>query len=588
VRKSIGRLIPLVVLVVVAAGAIAWTMRRGGSDADPARLAWVATAHQFGPVSYRDPAGAISPDGRWIAYSEGRFLRVRPVSGGPPLDLPAGEAQIRNLSWNPDSRAILADGFQTQAGWSIYDIVARTRRGLVPGPAALSLRSATWSPDGKRIAAIVNANEGPELRVLAADGSTERSQHTAGRVSFPAWTPAGEVACVATLDGPSRVTIPCGGRAVRVDPDLDAYGPIAFSPDGRTVYLSLPNGGGTLDLWAVPVDGGRGRRLTNFSRDSYAPTVAADGGVLFKVQSYRTVVGVAPSDGGAVAPIATFQSETPSWDPTGRSIGITYGTWRRVVDDAHYPDIAQDAGIVPSDPAHPSAAPSQVVHASGSEDQSLCWSPNGRWLAFHSHKDQSDDIWLRPASGEATPRRVTFLGRGAETGWPRWSRDGRWVLFSGASKSAHRTVIYVLGLDQESGTVTTEAREVIIGGIDGDVTHAEWLPDNVHFVAVGKEGPGQQFILTAARDGGDARLVRRFASEHDMPGVAVSPDGRDVAFVAPAPDGYFQIFRMPIAGGEPRQLTTDPSNKTQPAWSPDGRNLAVTVWNYDASFFLIR
>jgi Tol biopolymer transport system component len=145
-----------------------------------------------------------------------------------------------------------------------------------------------------------------------------------------------------------------------------------------------------------------------------------------------------------------------------------------------------------------------------------------------------------------------------------------------------------MGLDQESGSVTTEAYEVAINGVDGDVTHAEWLPDNLHFVAVGKEGPGKHVILTAARDGGDAHVVRRFASEHDMPGLAVSPDGGDVAFVAPASDGSFQIFRMPIAGGEPRQVTTDPSNKTQPAWSPDGRSLAVTVWNYDANFFLIR
>ena len=586
-RNSIDRLILLALLLVVAAGAIAWTMRRRGSDVDPVRFAWIATAHQFGPVSYRDPAGGISPDGKWIAYSEGRFLRVRPTSGGPVIDLPAGEAQIRNMSWNPDSRTILADGFQTQAGWAIYDITARTRREFVPRPEparAVQMRNPVWSPDGKKIAAIVNAR----VRILTAEGETELREPFAGRVNFLAWTPGGDVACVVADDTGSRLSVPCGSRTIGTDPDLDVYGPFAFSPDGRTAYVSLANRIGTLDLWAVGVDGRRARRLTNFSRDTYAPTVSADGSILFKVQSYRTVVAVVPAEGGAAAAVAAFQSETPSWDPKGGSIGVTYGTWRRVVDDAHYPDIAQDAGIISADPTHPAAAPSQVVHASLSEDQSLCWSPNGRWLAFHSHKEQSDDIWLRPAAGEATPRRVTFLGRGAETGWPRWSRDGRSILFSGASKSTHRTVIYALGLDQESGSIMSEAREVAISGIDGDVTHAEWLPDSVHFVAVGKEGPGRHVILTTSRDGGDTRVVRRFASEHDMPGLAVSPDGRDVAFVAPAPDGYVQVFRMPIGGGEPRQVTTDPSNKTQPAWSPDGRTIALTVWNYDAQFWMIR
>ena len=586
-----SRRLLLVLIVLVAAGAIAWTIRRGGSDADPARLAWVATAHQFGPVSYRDPAGAISPDGRWIAYSEGRFLRVRPVGGGPALDLPAGEAQIRNVSWNPDSRAILADGFHTQAGWAIYDVVAGTRRELVAGDGALALRNPAWSPDGKRIAGIVNASEGQELRVLTADGATERSQHAAGRVSFPAWTPGGEVACVTTAEGRSFVTIPCGGRTIRIDPDLDVYGPIAFSPDGRTVYVSLANRGGTLDLWAAPVEGGRGRRLTSFSRDSYAPTVAADGGVLFKVQSYRTVVGVVPSDGGAVAPIATFQTETPSWDPTSRSIGVTYGTWRRVVDDAHYPDIAQDAGIIPADPAHPAASPSQIVHASASEDQSLCWSPNGRWVAFHSHKDQSDDIWLRPAATEAEPRRISFLGRGAEVGWPRWSPDGRWLVFEGASRATRRSAMFVIGVDQEAGAVTREPLEIPIAGLDAEVGHAEWLPDSGHVVFVAKEGPGRQAIFMVARDGGDARVVRRVASEHDTPGIAISPDGHDVAFIAPATDGFFQVFRRPLdaaPGGPLAQVTSDPSHKTQPAWSPDGRQIAFTVWSYDAQFWKTR
>ncbi len=586
-------------LVLVAAGAAAFLFARSRADApDAHRLAWVTDAHQLGPVGYRDPAGAISPDGNWIAYSEGRFLRVRSTDGGPLVELPSGEAQIRTIVWSPDNRAILTDGFQTQGGWCLYDRVDGTRRPLwsgrdpLKGASLADLRQPAWSGDGRFIAAIVNGRDGQDLWKIAADGSSAESQRMQHRIAFPAWTSRGELACLTTSDGRPRVTIPCGGATVTTDPDLDVYGPIAFSPDATIIYAGLANATGTVDLWAVPRAGGRGQRLTSFARDTYAPTVSSDGSVLFKVQSYRTAVALVAASGGSSQPLATFQSETPSWDPSGRFLGITYGTWRRVPDDARYPDIAQDAGIITVDPAKPAIQPSSIVHASVSEDQSLCWSPNGKWIAFHSHKEQSDDIWLRPAVGETPPRRISFLGRGAEAGWPRWSPDGRWLLFDGASKSSHRSVMFVAGLDQETGNVTSEPVELALAGVDAEVSHAEWLADSAHIVVIAKETPGRHVIATLARDGGEERVVHRVVSEHDTPGLAASPDGREIAFIAPAPDGFFQVFRMPVAGlrtGElPVQVTTDRSNKTQPAWSPDGRRIAFTVWNYDAQFWRMR
>lgn len=83
---------------------------------------------------------------------------------------------------------------------------------------------------------------------MSADGASARAQRIAARIAFPAWTPRGDIACVATVDGRSRVTIPCGGPAIHTDPDLDAYGPIAFAPDGGTVYVALANTSGIVNV----------------------------------------------------------------------------------------------------------------------------------------------------------------------------------------------------------------------------------------------------------------------------------------------------------------------------------------------------
>jgi len=526
-----------VLLAVAVAGALVLIAapRFTAPDDDRPRLAWVATAHQFGPVGYRDPAGAISPDARWIAYSEGRFLRVRSIDGGPSIEFPPGDAQIRRLAWDASGRAVLTDGGSTSARWARYDIAARTRE-----PVATE----------------------PDFR---------------------------EGACIDTSSGERRILNPCAGAPVTLSQPLTPYGPVAVSPNGDTLYFAAPNGGGTVDLWSIPAGGGNARQLTSFARDTYAPTVAHDGSVLFKVQSYRTLVARAPATGGASESLTTFQSETPSWHPGGALIGITYGTWRRVVDDAKYPDIAQEAGVISVNSKGPADAVAQVVDDSPSEDQSLCWSPNGRWIAYHSHKDQSDDIWLRPADGSAAGRRVSFLGRGAETGWPRWSPDGRWIIFTGSDKTTGHVAIHVIGIDEHSGEVTRQPRTVpVLGAPAGrDVFHAEWIGSDT-LAVIAKDKPGAHVIFTLPREGGDARIVHRFASEHDHPGLAVSPDGKDVAFVAPAPDGFFQIFRMSLSGGSPQQVTTDRSNKTQPAWSPDGRTIAFTVWNYEAQFWRAR
>jgi Tol biopolymer transport system component len=590
----------LLFVTLLAALSLAATQTGTRNDLDASRLTYVTTARQLGVVGYRDPLGAISQDGSRVAFTEGRRLYESPVSGGMRAELAAAGGQIRYLApRGPSGEWIFDDPTSAQRWWVVSSrddkrplFESKTEITTAPGSPAPALRLSslfqlTASSDGKSFAALVTGSRGLELWRIASDGSTASFLHGPGAIASPAWTSSGDVACILAVNGRSRISIPCGKAPTVLDPDINVIGPVAFSPVTPNVYFASPNLGGTVDLWRAGLTTRSAARVTAFSRDSYAPSIAADGRVLFKVQSYRTSVAELDVASGRMQQLSTLQAETPSYHPDGRRIAVTYGTWRRLIDDAKYPDIAQDIGVIRAMPIDaPAAEPVEIIANSESEDQAMAWSPNSKWTALHSHREQSDDIWLRPAGGSAPDRRVSFLGRGAEVGWPRWSPDGKWVVFTGTSPKTRKTELFVIGIDQDSGVVTSPPREVAIAGFTGMLTHAEWLPDNATLVAIAKEGPGRHAIVSVPAAGGAARVAHRFASEHDFPGLGVTADGQRVAFIAPAPDGFYQIFAMPVGGGVPQQMTFDRADKTQPAWSPDGRRIAFTVWSYDVQFWM--
>lgn len=576
------------VLLAFIAAALALLLMARPEPAPPAAdappLSYVTTARQPGVVGYRDPFGAVSPDGTRLAYTEGRFVRIVPIGGGAPVTLAAGEGQVRYLAWKGNHEIVAEDA--TAAGrWWVYPAGGSTRAPLWAPAITAGLRQLAWSADGASAAAMANTAEGPELRRFTADGRETGRQRLDGRAAYPAFTAGGDVACIVN----ARLSVPCGEPALRFEPDLDVHGPVAFAPDGSRAYFASPNGDGFVELWTADLSSRRARRLSSFSRDAYAPSVAADGTVVFKTQTYRTHLADVPFAGGPARQLTTFQSETPSYHPTRPLIAFTYGTWRRVVDDAKYPDIAQEIGVIDVSAAVPMTQPAEVLEQSDSEDQAMTWSPNGRWIAFHTHKEMSDDVWLRPADGSQPGKRITFLGRGAEVGWPRWSPDGRTVLLNGARKSDGASVLYTIGVNQDTGEVTSDLREVAVEGVTWEMGHAEWLPGSTTIVAVAKEGPGRHVIFTVPAGGGRATVVHRVATEHDFPGLGVSPNGRFVAFAAPAAEGYYQIFLKAIGAATPAvPLTTDPSHKTQPTFAPDGSRVAFTVWSYEAAFWSFR
>ena len=582
-----------VLCAVLLAAAVGGCGEGPEADAGFPPLDYVASAEQVGPVAYRDPLGRVSPDGRWLAYTERDRLHVLPVGGGAERVIGPGTSSIRFIAWLPDSRrvAVRERVFdRSRQEWWVYDRTDGGREPLWPGrgasPDLLALDMLAWSPDGATVAGVAAGGGESTVWLLDADGSNARPAATGSRFSFPAWSPDGRLACLSFEDGRQRLHFPCEASEPLLA-DQEVYGPLAFSPSGDRVYYATPGEGGFLDLWDSPVGGGTPTLLTGFSRDAYAPSVGASGRILFKSQDYRVFLATAPADGGPSVPLTTFQSETPTWSWDGSTVAFTFGSWRHVTDDFHYPDIAQHIGTVGFDADAPHAAPERVVRQSYSEDQGMHWSPNASWIAFHTHTE-SDDIWLMAADGSDEPRMISEGGH--ETGWARWSADGRWILFPSYrvdDSGARRAHLFVIGIDQETGEVTQPQTRIELSGFEQDVIQGEWADAGETVIFESAEAVGRKHLWRVSRTGGAPERFHSYGSDQIHSGIATSPDGRWVAYVDRARDGFFQIFRVSASGGAPEQLTSDPSHKTQPAYSPAGDRIAFTVFDYRVLFWQV-
>ena len=154
-------------------------------------------------------------------------------------------------------------------------------------------------------------------------------------------------------------------------------------------------------------------------------------------------------------------------------------------------------------------------------------------------------------------KRITFLGRGAEVGWPRWSPDGKTVLLDGARKRDGASVIYAIGVDQESGAVTSELREVRGRRLRRRDTHAEWLRRQATVVGdrEGRAGPSRD-LHAAASPAARRRSCIASRPSTTSRASACRPMADGVAFVAPATDGYLPD----LPEGDRRRCAADASD----------------------------
>lgn len=170
----------------------------------------------------------------------------------------------------------------------------------------------------------------------------------------------------------------------------------------------------------------------------------------------------------------------------------------------------------------------------------------------------------------AARRAETLLLHDGHIEAPNWDPDGKSLIVNGGGR------LYRVPLD------TRDLRRIDTGfALDCNNDHGI-TPDGATILLSDSTEDGQSAVYTmAARGGHPLRVTPNVPSYWH----GVSPNGRELAFVGNRGDG-FQVFTVPIGGGEETQLTRGFDHCDGPDYTPDRkwiwfngeRDGAVDLW----------
>jgi dipeptidyl aminopeptidase/acylaminoacyl peptidase len=223
-----------------------------------------------------------------------------------------------------------------------------------------------------------------------------------------------------------------------------------------------------------------------------------------------------------------------------------------------------DLWLIPTKPGR-----ARQLTSGEANDSSPAWSPDGQFIAFVSKRndDEQAQLYVIPVDG-GEARRVTNVPTGVSG--PKWFPDSKRIAFlsqvwpeldtweAAAQRMKERAEAKMTAKVWEKGPISYWDR---------------FLDDRVtHVFAVSVEGGTPTPITVRARRPLDV-------AEPDANSYDISPDGTEIAFASDVDetgiDENFDIFTMPIEGGEAKNITSaNLANDVSPKYSPDGRMLA--------------
>ena len=155
--------------------------------------------------------------------------------------------------------------------------------------------------------------------------------------------------------------------------------------------------------------------------------------------------------------------------------------------------------------------------------------------------------------------------------FPDFSPDGSKILFSGLVGSDPHSDLYTVNADG-SGLVQLTSSA-------GNNSFGVWSPDGSKIAFISDRTGFDQVWVIDTNGGNPEQLTTDPTSKGQVPDW--SPDGSKIAY-ADSLTGTSDIYVMNADGSDPTRLTTSSDIEFGPAWSPEGNQIAyVRIVNND-------
>ena len=574
-RASVLWITGVALVALLVLGGYAFTTGRSRAAASPPTAFDGLKPQRLTGDGNAGRAVALSRDGSWVAYTvvepNGESLRVRQVSANASVQVvPLARGRFGGMTFSPD------DSFVYYTFFAFESPVSQLYRVPVLGGPPQKLAGehidtvVAFSPDGQRIAfgradsgttmIYVSAVDGGQPRLLAERKNPDGFFFQTSGNTRLAWSPDGKFIAVPIVEHAPDTAI---GIVKTTTGEVTTLGnarwyglyALQWLPDGRGLLAAGNDKNGqslSSQVWQVDHPSGWRRQVTNDLSDYLDISLSADARTFAAsdAESFSTLWVAAGPSLAQMSEITTEGKheegvEGLCWTPDDRLIYSSTASgnldlWELDLQRGSKRQLTTD----PTSDYHPAV------------------SPDGRTVAFVSHRGGQRQIWVMDRDGT----KARALSMGPFDVLPFWGADGSFILFD-----------RIIGGDRVALTVSFPGgQEKPFAGFAGttEVPARAFRPRA--FSRQGLLGGYSRSARSIVIVSPTGTLLRKIETLGAVPGTFTwTPDG--LALTAVNRRDNFNIWSYPVDGSEPRRLTGFAGAMTfTTAWSPDGKRLALS------------